>query len=193
MNYIAFSKNALRPLFLLALLSPLLSAYAAEQIHDIKLPPVDNSFELPAIGWWFVGIALLATIFLIGFLLWKAFKQQQIRRLAKQEIANIDCQHPEALTQINQIIKRVCLHYFPREFVAALSGEQWRLFLQNHQNKLIADKAWFHLQYQPFDAQKHPQQSAQFQQFALSFLSQSFPPKRRSTKVSPVKKEATNA
>lgn len=161
-------------------------ANTAEQttINDIKIPPVDNSFELPAIGWWVISILIISGIAFSLYLLWQAHKKQHVRRVAKTALRAIDCQHPDALKQINQIIKQTCLYYFPREFVAALSGKLWQQFLQTHQKKHQTDILWFQLQYQPFDATKHPAVSAQYKQFAVDFLSQSFPPKVQHSKNS---------
>lgn len=162
-----------------SLFSYSLTSVGAEpiNIHDIKLPPVDTSFQLPAIGWWLLGIMGLLLIITAIYFSWQTYQKQAVRRFAKQAIKAVDCQDPDALKQINQIIKQTCLHYFPREFVAALSGEQWRLFLQGHQKISHTKPEWFNSQYQPFDHQQHPQQSIEFQQFAIAFLSQSFPPK----------------
>lgn len=172
------------------------SVTAAEQlpIHDIKTPAVDSSFELPALGWWLLAALLLTAVGLLIFVLWKNTQKQRIKRLAQRELAVIDCQHPDALKQINQIIKQVCLHYFPREFVAALSGEQWRLFLQTHQKKhATTNSEWFQLQYQPFDAQRHPEVSTSFKVFAKDFLAQNFPPKARFSPSQQNQQEKNNA
>lgn len=157
---------------------------AQTTINDIKLPPIDNSFELPAIGWWVISIIVISGIAFSLYLLLQAYKKQHVRRVAKTTLQAIDCQHPDALKQINQIIKQTCLYYFPREFVAALSGKHWQQFLQSHQKKHQTDMQWFQLQYQPFEATKHPAVSAQYKRFAVDFLSQNFPPKLQHSKNS---------
>jgi hypothetical protein len=102
---------------------------ALQDLHDIHLPaPV--SWWPPAPGWWLLA-ALLALI-VIGLLVWRQLRRRNNwRRYALGELATLR-QHSSpasAVRELSVLLRRVAISRFPREEVAALSGDAWLGFL----------------------------------------------------------------
>ena len=104
-----------------------------DQLRDIQVPDPLQSWAI-APGWW-VLIALLLIV--ISYLAYRWFKRRKALRLLKP--ANIELQNiaqlvPDnhAIALLSALLKRVCLVYFSKKDVAALSGSQWVDFLNQH-------------------------------------------------------------
>lgn len=105
---------------------------ALSQLRDIHLPaPV--SWWPPAPGWWLLAaIALLAALGL--YIRHRLRRRNRWRRLALSELARLRRIHaaqPSAapLGELSVLLRRVAVSRFPREEVAALSGDDWLAFL----------------------------------------------------------------
>ncbi|WP_158968251.1 DUF4381 domain-containing protein [Paraglaciecola sp. L3A3] len=99
-----------------------------DNLKDIQNPAEIGNWP-PAYGWWL--LALVAILVLFIAIKWVLhFKQQrQAKQQALKEIELINIEQPHAATQLNQILKRVALEYFPSCSVQKLHGEQWVNFL----------------------------------------------------------------
>ncbi|WP_051275383.1 DUF4381 domain-containing protein [Aestuariibacter salexigens] len=98
------------------------------QLRDIHLGNTISWWPL-AYGWW---IALCFSVIVIGAVTWFIIRRRQLlraRRAALLELQAIDTSAPDAATRINQLLKRVAMHYYPDAGVSALYGDEWTAFL----------------------------------------------------------------
>jgi hypothetical protein len=103
------------------------------QLRDIHLPG-EPAFWPPAPGWWLVAavaMALLAWMTVIALRRYRLHRQRQrvLAALAglEQQLANE--RTPDALARLSVLLRRLALMRFPRERVAALTGNAWLRFL----------------------------------------------------------------
>jgi len=109
------------------------------QQTEIELPAGNKIYTTPniwplAAGWWVLIILLMV---ILGFASYKGYryrqmKQQQNAILSALETINKTLQRDKssaAITQINQLLRRLALMHFPRQQVANLTGKQWLAFL----------------------------------------------------------------
>jgi hypothetical protein len=100
-----------------------------DRLHDIVSPPPAPWWP-PAPGWYVVlavgGLLLVwATVKLV-----LAWRRDRYRRLALAELAAIrDGDAPGFLPRLSELLKRTALAAYPREEVAALTGDGWLAFL----------------------------------------------------------------
>ncbi|MBY5992961.1 DUF4381 domain-containing protein [Ferrimonas balearica] len=96
-------------------------------LHDITLPGPLSPW--PALWVWLIPLALLA---LLALALW-LYRRRRHRlaplRAAQQELAQLKASEPTLPAQVQALLKRCCLAYYPREGVAKLSGDPWYAFL----------------------------------------------------------------
>jgi hypothetical protein len=97
-----------------------------DRLHDIVVPP--------AVPWWPPAPAWYAVIaigcVLIAVLVWQLvawWNRNRYRRAALRELDRLGANAP--LAAVAELVKRVALAAFPRERVAALSGDAWLRFL----------------------------------------------------------------
>jgi hypothetical protein len=103
------------------------------QLRDIHLPG-QPAFWPPAPGWWFVAaviIALLAWVTVIALRRYRLRRQQQhvLAALAGIEHELATERGPAVLARMSVLLRRLALMRFPRERVAALTGDAWLRFL----------------------------------------------------------------
>lgn len=110
-----------------------------DQLRDIHLPDQIDQFPY-APGWWF----LLAIVSIaLGFFIYRKLQYRKAIRLlvpAREELEllralpkeKIDAQ---AIATLSGLLKRICLVYFPKRSVAALSGSNWLAFLSEQYSK----------------------------------------------------------
>lgn len=115
---------------------------------DITLPADNKDHTTPSIwplatGWWVVIVLLLTAL---GFATYKGYryrqmKQQQTAMFKALTRLDKDLQHHQtsteksaAITQMNQLLRRLALMHFPRQQVASLTGQQWLAFLDKTGN-----------------------------------------------------------
>ncbi len=88
------------------------------QFQDLAAP--EQVSQLPAIGWWLLGIISLASIIWLGITIFQAYQ----RRKAKRQALNT-LESTTKINQLNQLMKQALLSYVGRDKVANLSGQQW--------------------------------------------------------------------
>jgi hypothetical protein len=101
-----------------------------DRLHDIATPPPVPWWP-PAPGWFVVaGIALAV----LGSVAWAEIARWRRNRYRREAILELDriTRDPSAsssLTHVAELVKRVALAAFPRDRVAALTGDAWLAFL----------------------------------------------------------------
>ncbi|MDD1781423.1 DUF4381 domain-containing protein [Enterovibrio sp. ZSDZ35] len=94
-------------------------------LADIHLQAAPGLWPL-AWGWW----ALLAALALIIVAVVYALRLRTQKRKAQKEAIKQLCD-TKTLGDINALLKRAALTYFPRHDVAKLTGHMWLTFLDN--------------------------------------------------------------
>lgn len=106
---------------------------------EIQLPAGNKIYDTPSIwplaaGWWVVIVLLIITF---GFAGYKGYRYRQMKRqqhalLSALETFDNTLQRDKsaaAMTQMNQLLRRLALMHFPRQQVASLTGKRWLAFL----------------------------------------------------------------
>ncbi|WP_199608928.1 DUF4381 domain-containing protein [Flocculibacter collagenilyticus] len=167
---------------------------ALSQLHDIQTPETISQFP-PAIGWWILMALVLSFIAITVWLYQRHQTKHRQQKLALAELNRIAISSDTALQQINALLKRACLAYFPRENIAHLHGASWQQFLDSQARSykgkpLTFNSEWLTLQYQPqqSNAQKAP--ASAFKQYAEQWIKTALPPS--STVMKAQKQEVVN-
>ncbi|ALS97894.1 DUF4381 domain-containing protein [Lacimicrobium alkaliphilum] len=105
-----------------------MNASPLEQLKDIHLPePV--SWWPPAPGWWILALLCLGLIVITVRWLIKRYRYRAAMRQALSELEQISEADKDWPQQLNSLLKRLTLSYFPRAQSAALHQQQWLEFL----------------------------------------------------------------
>ncbi|MGL4475976.1 MAG: DUF4381 domain-containing protein [Shewanella sp.] len=146
-------------------------------LQDIQLPPEIGSWP-PAIGYWLVlGVIIILCLALV---LWMKKRQQQ-RRARKQALAllaKLKREQPDFSNQVNILLKRAAMSYYPRHSLASLNDEAWFTWLDQD---LASHRRG---QWQPLLGQRFSgkaltdAQTLQLQALAQHWLVQALPPTR---------------
>ena len=104
-------------------------------LRDIQLPEA-VSWWPPAPGWW-LSLAALALIVITSWWFYRAWQQREVLRQLRAELVLIrqglqQNDIEDTLSQLSILLRRACLSFFPRQQVAALTGENWLAFLNQH-------------------------------------------------------------
>jgi len=108
-------------------------AEQALQLRDIHLP-ASPPWWPPAPGWWLLGLLLLVLLLISGWWLVRTWRRRRHWNVLQSRLDAIECAlseqpGPEQLASLALLLRRVALERFPREQVAALSGNAWLAFL----------------------------------------------------------------
>jgi hypothetical protein len=108
------------------------SADPLSDLRDIHLPAPIETWP-PAMGWWLLAMLGVIGIVAIGYGLWRYWRANQYRREAIGLLRQLRQQHGSVsidyLYRYTNLLKRVALTRYPRDRVAALTGEDWVAFL----------------------------------------------------------------
>ncbi|MDP4640204.1 MAG: DUF4381 domain-containing protein [Pseudomonadales bacterium] len=126
-------------------------------LRDIRLPEALHT--LPAPGWWLLGLLALALLGYGAYRLWRYWRGNAYRREALQELTRlqvnwqVDNNSLEYLRLFTLLLKRVALTHYPRQTVAALTGDAWVTFLDktlgSHEFTMGAGQVLIQGHYQP--------------------------------------------
>ena len=114
-----------------------LPAADALQLQDIHLPGAAE-FWPPAPGWWLLLALLLGVSIFIVFRVKRYVKKQRYQSYVLGQFSFIEerlnSNDPDALAEINVLLRRLALMHFPRDQVASLTGKKWLQFLDQSGN-----------------------------------------------------------
>ena len=126
-------------------------------LRDIHLPANIDAWP-PAFGWWLLGAMTIIATGLLIYSVWRYWRSRRYRREAMLELRALYSlyqreQDPQDyLRTYTELLKRVALTHYPRDQVAALTGEAWVNFLdstaQSHEFSLGAGQVLIQGQYQ---------------------------------------------
>ena len=102
-----------------------------DNLHDIIVPPAIGFFPL-APGWYIVLLLLLSLLFHFGYRYYQAYKKEQYRRDAQNELEALNDKNRENSIALLGLAKRVGISAYGRESIAKLYGNMWWDFMQNH-------------------------------------------------------------
>jgi len=99
-----------------------------QDLKDIRTPASIESWP-PAYGWWLLAFLLVVGICLLTIWLLKVQKVRLAKHQALRALQQIDASNLNCVSQLNQLLKRVALKYFPNQNVQQMYGAQWTAFL----------------------------------------------------------------
>lgn len=91
------------------------------QLHDIQLPEPITWWPL-AFGWYL----LIASVFLIIFIVWKVWSRPVKRHLKREAVALLT---DADFAGVSRLLRRIAVYQYPRKEVAGLNGDAWLAFL----------------------------------------------------------------
>ena len=112
----------------------MVDASVLQQLRDIHVPETVSPWPF-ALGWWIIMLVVVSIVCLLkhtlkyydNFLI----KRQFIKEInATEKAFKQDRRSNYALQKIAKILKKAALHYYPRQMVAGLHGDEWLKFLQ---------------------------------------------------------------
>ncbi len=117
-------------------------------LHPLREPAAIGWWPL-APGWWvLIALAVLATAIACYYLV-RRYRANAYRRLALKQLQTIQSRYADKLGEdeciqntardSNALLKSVALRVFPRQDIAALSGEAWLDFLNKTRRSESAD------------------------------------------------------
>lgn len=148
-------------------------------LMDIHLQSPPSAWPL-AWGWWLIIFSICITLTLLIYYCIKARQKKKALNEAKQALTSLT-----TLSEINTLLRRAALSYFPREHIAPLTGRAWLSFLdaqlpKKHQGFIALSDLW---QKGLFSLQGLSEEEFKtcFAQ-ANIWLKEALPPKNRKTK-----------
>jgi hypothetical protein len=99
-----------------------------QDLKDIHTPGVIENWP-PAYGWWLLFILVVIGTCLLTLWLVKIRKIRLSKRQALKALQQIDGAVQDNTSQLNQLLKRVAMTYFPNQNVQEMHGAKWTAFL----------------------------------------------------------------
>lgn len=99
-----------------------------QQLRDIHLPDPVSAWP-PAYGWWLLAALIIGVS---GGVIWYWRRRQrhyQAKREALRLLLTLEEGSKSWAGDLNAILRRVCLSYFPQEANAHIFGEAWVAYL----------------------------------------------------------------
>ncbi len=148
-------------------------------LMDIHLQSPPSAWPL-AWGWWLIIFSICITLALLIYYCFKLHQKKKALNEAKQTLANLT-----TLSEINTLLKRAALSYFPREQIASLTGAAWLSFLdaqlpKKHQGFIALSDWWQQGLFSLNGLSDKEFQTCKAQ--ATIWLKEALPPKNRKSK-----------
>ena len=152
-----------------------------QDLKDIRTPASIESWP-PAYGWWLLTFLLIVGVCLLIIWLLKAQRIRLAKRQALQALQQINASNLDCVSQLNQLLKRVALNYFPNQNVQLMHGLQWTDFLMktlpNNKVKEVSEafESMQKILYQP-----HTSENVEFLRYSKSvkiWIQHALPPNK---------------
>lgn len=114
-----------------------------EQLHEVPAPPPVSMWP-QTWGWLVIGIILLG---LAGYYAWRRYRHYRANAYRREALTALAAAGNDAAT-IATIVRRTALSAYPRDEVAALSGDAWVDFLASHSGKQTGKQGFDQKQWQ---------------------------------------------
>ena len=99
-----------------------------DQLKDIHLPPEIGLWP-PAYGWWILAALVLGMLVASCMWLGQRHRARLAKRQALVELSAIKENEKNWPQQLNLLLKRLAITYFPQATIATLHGKVWAEFL----------------------------------------------------------------
>ena len=99
-----------------------------QDLKDIHTPAVIENWP-PAYGWWLLVVLVVIGMCLLTIWLVKVRNVRLSKRQALKALQQIKGSDLDNTSQLNQLLKRVAMTYFPNQNVQEMHGAQWTAFL----------------------------------------------------------------
>ena len=155
-----------------------------QNLKDIQTPAAIENWP-PAYGWWLLMIVIMVLLFVVTKLLIKAHKTRLAKRQALKALKHIDTSHDDCAAQLNQLLKRVAISYFPTHNLQQKHGVKWTEFLVHALPKSKASQfaKSFELMQQSLYQPKPTSQddATQFESTVQGWIKHALPPTKKTT------------
>ena len=94
-----------------------------QDLKDIRTPDLIANWP-PAYGWWVLLLLFLVVICLLTIYIVKIRKVRLAKRQALAALQQINSASLHSISQLNQLLKRVAMTYFPDQNVQMMHGTQ---------------------------------------------------------------------
>jgi hypothetical protein len=152
-----------------------------QDLKDIRTPMAIEIWP-PAYGWWLLAILVVIGICLSTIWLVKARKVTLAKRQALKSLQQIDGSTLNCMSQLNQLLKRVAITYFPNQNLAEMHSAQWTDFLvKTLPNNKAKDVSESFESMQQSLYQLHTSESAEFPRYSKSvetWIKHALPPRK---------------
>lgn len=104
------------------------------QLRDIHMPAQISAWP-SAPGWYMLGAIFALGIFAFIYILHNKYRRERAKKLALLELITLRNEFKQpgfaalATIKLSRLIRRTALAYYPRNEVAALTGNAWLSFL----------------------------------------------------------------
>ncbi len=155
-------------------------------LADLHLPAEPSWWPL-AWGWW---VALALVLIMIAASIWWLQRQRRQNRAKKSALKLLTNIHTSKMfqqqseqkkvTYANDVLRQVCLSYYPRYIMAGLHSEQWYQFLDSQSNKARFkqnQQQWHSALYQKHDIDE--QSCQQLIEQVTTWVKDALPPNNR--------------
>lgn len=156
-------------------------------LAPLHLPAEPGAWPI-AWGWWVCAALLVALILLVWVLIKRHKKRHRAKkaalRLLKQNEARQQGQKKVATA--NDLLRQVCLSYYPRPMLASLHGERWYQFLDELHPTKAANFQTNSQQWQTALYQKQPvsdEIADNLYQQVETWITQALPPSKKQLKA----------
>jgi len=106
-------------------------ATANNPFEQIILPTTLPSAWPPAPIYWVITSVFIVSMILLFLFIKRRISHKKYVKQTLSALAQLQ-QQKASFVQLNQLLKGLCLHYYPRQQVASLTGKEWFIFIQQH-------------------------------------------------------------
>lgn len=108
------------------------------QLQSIHTPDAVSAWPL-AWGWWLLLAVFAALSVLLVVSVYRHIRFNKARRQAILAASRLDIHSGNMASQLNELLKRLCLHYGDPSVVAKMNGEPWVTYLLGAVKTGVAD------------------------------------------------------